>query len=107
MNSVCTFRMEGRDFERKKIFCQNWENNKKKHILLFIIGKIFKEFIYLHNLGNYLKKKWSRNFYRRKFIQYNNRGINVFLNFFGGMGDCSVDSGSCADNVFLFSSPIS
>ena len=25
----------------------------------------------------------------------------------GGMGDCTVDSGSCADNVFLFSSPIS
>ena len=41
---------------REMEFCQNWENNKKKHILLFIIGKMFKEFIYLHNLGNYLEK---------------------------------------------------
>ena len=30
----------------------------------------------------------------------------MFFLFVGGMGDCSVDSGSCADNVFLFSSPI-
>ena len=28
-----------------------------------------------------------------------------FFYILGGMGDCSVDSGSCADNVFLFSSP--
>ena len=65
---MCTFNMEGRDFGRKKVFSQNWENNKKKNIFLFIIGKFSRKFIYSHNLGIYLENKWSRNFYRRKFI---------------------------------------
>ena len=48
--------MEGRDFERKKSSVRTGKIIRKKHILLFIIGKFFKEFIYIHNLGNYLKK---------------------------------------------------
>ena len=31
----------------------------------------------------------------------------MFGTFFGGTGDCTVDRGSCTDNVLLFSSSIS
>ena len=71
--------------ERKKSSVRTVKIIRKKYFAIYN-RKIFKEFIYLHNLGNYLDKKWSRNLYRRKFIQYHNRGINVFEFFWGDGG---------------------
>ena len=106
---MCTFSMDGRDFERKKYSVRTGKIiRERKHILLFIIGKFFKLIYLLTQFGNLFgEKKWSRNFYRRKFIQYHNREINVCKKKIGGMEDCTVDCGSCTDNAFLFSSPIS
>ena len=42
--------------------------------------------LFIYTIWEIILKKWSRNFYRRKFIQYNNRGINVFFIFWGGWG---------------------
>ena len=67
---------------------------------------MFKEFIYLHNLGNYLEKNGPEIFTGRNLFNIIIGELMFFVLFLGWTGDCTVDSGSCANNVFLFSSPI-
>ena len=81
---MCTFSMEGRDFERKKYSVRTGKINKKKHILLFILGQIFKEFIYLHNLGNYLKKINGPEIFTGGNLFNIIIGELMFVYFFGG-----------------------
>ena len=80
-----TFSIEGRDFERKKSSVRTGKIIRL--FLLFIIGKFFKGIYLFTQFGNLFRKKLSRNVYRRKFIQYYNRGFNVCEIFFwGGWG---------------------
>ena len=78
---------------------------RRKNILLFIMGNFSREFIYSHNLGIYLVNKWSRNFTGGNLFNII-IGELMFLKKNWGVGDYTVDRGSCTDNVFLFSSPI-
>ena len=73
--------MEGRDFERKKSSVRTGKIIIKKYILLFIIGTFFKEFIYLHNLGNYLEKNGPEIFTGGNLF---NIIIGKLMFFFGG-----------------------
>ena len=73
---------------RKKVFCQNWEQiREEEKNLLFIIGTFFKGIDLFLKFGNSFRKiNYTEFFYRRKFIQYHNRGIHVWDFFWGDRG---------------------
>ena len=92
--------MEGRDFERKKYSARTGEIIiRRKYFAIynreFFQGNLFGE------------KNGPEIFTGGNLLNIIIEELMFVIFFLGGTGDFTVDSGSCTDNVFLFSSPIS
>ena len=106
MNYVCTFRMEGRDLERKKSSVRTGKIIRKTYFAIY--NRTNFQGIYLFTqFGKLFEKNGPEIFTGGNLFNIIIGELMFLFCFLGGMEDCSVDSGSCADNMFLFSSPIS
>ena len=83
-NCVCTFSMEGRNFEEKKSSVRTGKKLGGKNCVIYN-REIVQWNLFIPTIWEF---NWKINgpefFYRRKFIQYHNRGIHVWEFFFGG-----------------------